>query len=159
MQADNYDLVVVGHGAAGLAAALSAAEASPGARVAVLEAATPAKSGGGTRWSPSNMRLASVSALAPGFDADMMAATGGRGDPAYFGRLAAEAPAAAAWVQSHGVQFHAPGYYLSVGPPRIQPVGRGAAIVESLVRAAKDAGVAFHYACRAERLLRARMAR
>lgn len=155
MQADNYDLVVVGQGAAGLAAALAAAEASPQARIAVLEAATESHSGGGTRWSPSNMRLASVSELAPGFEADMMAATGGRGDPAYFGRLAAEAPAAAAWVQSHGVQFHSPGYYLSVGPPRIQPVGRGAAIVESLGRATKEAGVAFHYACRAERLLRA----
>lgn len=155
MHADLYDIVVVGHGAAGLAAALAAAEASPGARIAVLEAATEAHSGGGTRWSPSNMRLASVSELAPGFEADMMAATGGRGDPAYFGRLAAEAPAAAAWVRSHGVQFHSPGYYLSVGPPRIQPVGRGAAIVESLARAAKEAGVAFHYGCRAERLLRA----
>ncbi len=153
--ARHYDLVVVGHGAAGLSAALSAVESSPGARIALLEAASQGDSGGGTRWSPSNMRLASVSSLAPGFEDDMMAATGGRGDRAYFQRLAAEAPAAAAWVQAHGVQFHSPGYYLSVGPPRIQPVGRGAAIVESLVRGAKAAGVEFHYACRAERLLRA----
>lgn len=154
MQADNYDLVVVGHGAAGLAAALSAAESAPAARIALLEATSEAESGGGTRWSPSNMRLASVSELAPGFEADMLAATAGRGDPAYFRRLAEEAPAAAAWVEAHGVQFHSPGYYLSKGPPRIQPVGRGAAIVDALVRAAKAAGVQIHYGCRAERLLR-----
>lgn len=155
MRAASYDLVVVGHGAAGLAAALGAAESAPGARIALLEAADEAHSGGSTRWSPSNMRLASVSRLAPDFEADMHTATGGRGDRAYFRRLAAEAPAAAAWVQSHGVQFHSPGYYLSVGPPRIQPVGRGAAIVDSLLGAAKAAGVAFHYGCRATRLLRA----
>ena len=155
MHTDGYDLVIVGHGAAGLAAALCAAESAPGARIAVLEAAIEANSGGGTRFSPSNMRLASVSALAPGFEADMASATGGRGDRDYFRRLAAEAPAAAAWVQSHGVQFHSPGYYLSAGPPRIQPVGAGAAVVEALGRAAKAAGVEFHYACRAEELLRA----
>ncbi len=157
-----HDLVVVGHGAAGLAAALSAAEVAaeaapavaPEARIVLLERTSEAQSGGGTRWSPSNMRLASVSALAPGFEVDMQTATGGRGDRAYFRRLAEEAPAAAAWVEARGVQFHSPGYYLSAGPPRIQPVGRGAAIVESLARAAKAAGVEFHYACRAGRLLR-----
>ena len=155
MQASGHDLVVVGHGAAGLAAALSAVESAPVARIALLEATDEAHSGGGTRWSPSNMRLASVSTLAPGFEADMQVATGGRGDRAYFRCLADEAPGAAAWVESHGVRFHSPGYYLSAGPPRIQPVGAGAAIVEALERAAKAAGVEFHYACRAERLLRA----
>jgi tricarballylate dehydrogenase len=151
---DAYDLVVVGHGAAGLAAALSAAESAPGARIAVLEKTAEATSGGGSRWSPSNMRLKSTAELAPGFEDDMDAASAGRGDRAYYRRLAIEAPSTLQWVERHGVQFHSPGYYLSSGPPRIQPVGGGGAIVDALARAARAAGVAFLYETRAERLLR-----
>ncbi len=147
------DLVVVGHGAAGLAAALAAAESSPGARIIVLERASQSSSGGGTRWSPSNMRLKSTAGVVPEFESDMMAASGGRADAAYFRRLAAEAPAAASLAEHHGVKFHSPGYYLSAGPPRIQPVGGGAAIVEALAAGARAAGVEFQYDCRAERLM------
>ena len=154
MQEHAFDIAVVGHGAAGLAAALAAAETSPGARIAVLERAPELEAGGGSRWSPSNMRLKSTAELAPGFEDDMMAAAGGRGDRAYFRRLAGEAAPTLQWVERHGVAFHAPGYYLSAGPPRIQPVGGGAAIVAALGRAAKAAGVEFHYGCRAERLMR-----
>jgi tricarballylate dehydrogenase len=148
-----FDLVVVGHGAAGLAAALGAAEAAPGARIAVLERSTEKASGGGTRWSPSNMRMKSPAEIVPGFVEDMMAASGGLGDAAYFRRLAAEAPSALQWVERHGVRFHSPGYYLSAGPPRIQPIGGGASIVDALARAARSAGVVFHYETRAERLV------
>ncbi len=154
MQEHACDVAVVGHGAAGLAAALAAAEA--GARVAVLERAPQPDCGGGTRWSPSNMRLKSTAELAPGFVDDMMAAGGGRGDRAYFSRLADEAAPTLQWVERHGVAFHSPGYYLSSGPPRIQPVGGGAAIVDALSRAAQAAGATFHYGCRAERLSRGR---
>ena len=147
------DLAIVGHGAAGLAAALAATEASPGARIVVLERSAQPEAGGGTRWSPSNMRMNSTGEVEPGFVADMLHASGGKGDRAYFGRLAEEAPAAVQWVEHHGVQFHSPGYYLSKGPPRIQPVGGGAAIVSALANAARKAGVEFHYECRAEKLV------
>ena len=40
------DIAVVGHGAAGLAAALAAVEAAPGARIAVLERTDEADAGG-----------------------------------------------------------------------------------------------------------------
>ncbi|MBI3373680.1 MAG: FAD-binding protein [Betaproteobacteria bacterium] len=153
MRADPYDLVVVGHGAAGLAAALAAAESAHGARIAVLERAPHAESGGGSRWSPSNMRMKSVSELAPDFEQDMVRACGERTDRAYFRRLAAEAPSTLAWLEGHGVKFHTPGYYLSAGPPRIQAVGGGAAILEAMERAAKATGVEFHYECPATRLL------
>lgn len=153
-----FDIAVVGHGAAGLAAALTAAEAAAEAglraRIAVLERTARSSSGGGTRWSPSNMRMKSPAEVVPGFEADMMAACGGRGDRAYFARLAKEAPEAVQWVGRHGVEFHSPGYYLSAGPPRIQPVGGGAAIVDALEKAAKAAGVEFFYECRAHKLLR-----
>ena len=41
-----YDLVIIGHGAAGLAAAVAAAESAPNARIAVLERASEGVSGG-----------------------------------------------------------------------------------------------------------------
>lgn len=143
-----YDIVVVGHGAAGLSAALAAAEAAPRASVAVLERTPEPLSGGNTRWSPANMRLRSVDEVSPGFEADMLDATGGR-EARYYRRLAAEAPAAARWLQKHGVEFHNPPYYLSKGPPRIQPVGGGLAVLSALAKAAKAAGVECVYECAA----------
>ncbi len=94
------------------------------------------------------MRLRSVDEVSPGFLEDMLALTAGR-EEAYYRRLAEEAPAAARWLASLGVQFHNPPYYLSKGPPRIQPVGGGLALVKCLARAAQAAGVRFIYECTA----------
>jgi succinate dehydrogenase/fumarate reductase flavoprotein subunit len=56
-----HRLVVVGHGAAGLAAAVAAAEAARSHDLAVeitlLEKAAQEAAGGNTLWSPSYMRL------------------------------------------------------------------------------------------------------
>lgn len=148
-----FDVVIVGQGAAGLAAAATAIETVPSLRVAVLERAPEEDSGGNTRWSPSNMRMRAVDVVLQGFEADMMEATGGRGDSAYFRRLAEDAPETLTWLTRQGVEFHAMDYFLSNWPTRLQPVGKGAAIVEALKRSAKDKGVEFHYGCRATRLL------
>lgn len=147
-----YDLAIIGHGAAGLAAAVAAAERAPGARIAVLERASEDSSGGNTRWSPSNMRMRSVGETLPGFEDDMMAVSGGRGDRAYFHKLAAEAPATLQWVEQHGVKFETMDYFLSAWPTRITPVGHGAAIVDALKESAKAKGVEFHYGYHATRL-------
>src|ERR1700747_3493757 len=84
-------LVVVGHGAAGLAAALSAAEEARRRGVAIditlIEKASESEAGGNTRFSPSYMRMVSPDRMEPGFEADMQAATGGRGDTGYFRTL------------------------------------------------------------------------
>jgi tricarballylate dehydrogenase len=150
-------LVVVGQGAAGLAAALSAVEEARARgrafRVTLIDKADEADAGGNTRWSPSNMRMAAPDRVEPSFVDDMLAATQGKGDRAYFTRLAQSAPEAAAWIASHGVSFHQPPYYLAKGPPRIQPVGGGPAIVAGLTKAAKAAGVAFRYGCAASELV------
>jgi tricarballylate dehydrogenase len=147
------NLVVVGQGAAGLAAALAAAGEARrlGVRVTVtvLEKASEQDAGGNTRWSPSYMRMAAPDRVEESFVADMMAATGGRGDVRYFERLAADAPATMAWIAAQGIAFHAPTYYLAKGPPRIQPQGGGPAIVQELARAAKAAGVVIRYDCAA----------
>src|SRR6266403_1314141 len=122
MTQDLQRLVVVGHGAAGLAAALAAAEQarSRGLRIDVtlLEKSREAEAGGNTRWSPAYMRLDAPDRLAPGFEDDMRQSSGG---------------------------LAVPGYYLSAGPARIQPVGGGSAIVEKLVGAAQRAGVKVLY--------------
>ena len=150
MTQNSRKLVVVGHGAAGLAAALSAAEQarSRGLRIDItlLEKSREDEAGGNTRWSPSYMRLAAPDRLAPGFEDDMQQASGGLADHAYFRTLAEQATATIGWLQTHGVEFTIPVYYLSTGPPRIQPAGGGGAIVEKLSHAAKQAGVKFLYA-------------
>jgi tricarballylate dehydrogenase len=152
-------LVVVGHGAAGLAAALSAAEQAQSRGlpidITVVEKSREDEAGGNTSWSPSNMRLDAPDRINPGFVDDMLRACGGRGDPGYFRTLADNATATIGWLQGHGVEFVTPVYYLSAGPARIQPVGGGGIIVAKLCAAAKQAGVKFLYDSPVSRLVMA----
>jgi tricarballylate dehydrogenase len=152
-------LIVIGHGAAGLAAALSAAELSLqrglSVEITVLEKAREAEAGGNTSWSPSNMRLDAADRIDPGFEDDMLSVSGGRADRGYFRTLADNAVATIGWLQSHGVEFVTPVYYLSAGPARIQPVGGGGAIVAKLRDAAKQAGATVRYQSEALRLVMA----
>jgi tricarballylate dehydrogenase len=133
MKQNPQKLVVVGHGAAGLAAALAAAEQAQSRSlpvdITVLEKSRPDEAGGNTSWSPSNMRLDAPDRIDANFADDMLRACGGRGDPGYFRALADNATATIGWLQAHGVEFVTPLYYLSAGPGRIQPVGGGGVIV------------------------------
>lgn len=148
------NLVVIGQGAAGLAAALTAAEEAGGAvSVTLLDKAPEPEAGGNTRWSPSNMRMASPERVEPSFVHDMLSATGFQGDETYFARLAADAPATVKWLRAHGIEFVQPPYYLSKGPPRIQPVGGGATLIQTLIDAARKAGVSFRYDCDAREIV------
>jgi tricarballylate dehydrogenase len=157
VNADTTTIVVVGCGAAGLSAALAAAEAAssgtPGCRIVLIERAPKGQHGGNTRWSPSYMRMSAPDRVAPRFEEDMQAASGGRADPAYFRRLREEAPAAIDWLARKGMAFHRPVYYLSAGTPRIQPVGGGSAILAALESSAQAKGVYIRYEIGAERLL------
>ena len=141
MSAGSGNLIVVGHGAAGLAAAVSAAEAARSRgwpiKITLVEKTTEDEAGGNTRWSPSNMRMAAPDRVEPTFVQDMLAATKGQGDETYFARLAAEAPATIKWIASFGIEFIQPPYYLAKGPPRIQPVGGGPVLVKTLTQAAR----------------------
>src|SRR5689334_6028829 len=102
MSSPSRHIVIVGQGAAGLAAALAAAEEarrlghSP--RITLVDKAPEADAGGNTRWSPSNMRMAAPDRVEPSFVQDMLAATQGRGDARYFETLAANAPETVAWM-------------------------------------------------------------
>jgi tricarballylate dehydrogenase len=156
MTQDLHRLVVVGHGAAGLAAALSAAEQARSLDlridITVLEKSREAEAGGNTRWSPSYMPLDAPDRLAPGFEDDMQQSSSGLADQGYFRTLAENAVQTIGWLGTHGVEFVTPIYYLSAGPARIQPVGGGSAIVARLADAAKKAGVKFRYESEATRL-------
>jgi len=150
------NIIVVGQGAAGLAAALSAAETARDCgwpvTVTLIDRAAEDEAGGNTRWSPSNMRMAAPDRVEPTFVQDMLAATKGKGDQAYFTRLAREAPATVQWMASLGIEFIQPPYYLAKGPPRIQPVGGGQALIEALKQAAQQVGVVFLYGCAAQQI-------
>ena len=157
MSKSPHRLVVVGHGAAGLSAALTAAEAARRhdlpVEVTLVEKAPEESAGGNTLWSPSYIRLAAPDRIAPDFERDMLEASNGRAERLYFGALANNATAAVGWLKTHGVEFCSPVYYLSAGPPRIQPVGGGRAIVGALSRAAKRHGIAVQYGRCAQRLV------
>lgn len=152
-----HELLVVGHGAAGLCAAVSAAQTARErgieARITVIERMPEAGHGGNSRWSPSYIRMPTVHGVAPGFVQDIARESGGRADLAYFERLAAEAGPVLAWLQQQGIEFHQPVYYLAAGPARIQPVGGGAAVIAALLASARRLGVAFRYGCGAEQLV------
>jgi tricarballylate dehydrogenase len=155
MQSKPANLVIIGQGAAGLSAALAAAEEAGGfVNVTLIEKAGEDEAGGNTRWTPAYMRMAALDRVELTFVHDMLQATEGKGDEAYFTRLAAATPATVAWIAAHGVEFHQPDYYLAKGPPRIQPVGGGAAIHRELTRAAQAAGVSFRYGALARTLVR-----
>jgi tricarballylate dehydrogenase len=152
-----FEIIVVGQGAAGLAAALAAVEEARArdlsVAVTLIDKASADDAGGNTRWTPAYMRMAAPDRVEPSFVHDMLEATRFQGDETYFARLAHEAPATVRWIASHGVEFHQPTYYLAKGPPRIQPVGGGASIFRELTRAAQEAGVTFHHGCAAEDLV------
>lgn len=150
-------ILVIGHGAAGLSAALAATEVARErgvtVRVTVVERASDAACGGNSRWSPSNIRMRAPDEVDPEFVDEILAQSEGRADRAYFERLAEEAPATAHWLQGMGVQFHSPPYYLSKGPARIQPIGGGPALFDVLWRSAKAAGIEFLYGRALRRLV------
>jgi tricarballylate dehydrogenase len=151
-------LVIVGHGAAGLAAALSAAEQARSRglpiEITLLEKAPEHEAGGNTRWSPSYIRMDATDRLSDGFEEDMQAVSGGQANRNYFHTLATNAVETIGWLQGHDVAFATPIYYISTGPTRIQPVGGGAAIVEKLSRAARAVGVRTIYEAPAKRLVK-----
>src|SRR3979409_1047543 len=105
-------LVIVGQGAAGLAAALSAAEQARSrglaTEITLLEKSREDEAGGNTRWSPSNMRLDAPDRISPVFEHDMQRASGGLADRDYFRSLTENAPQTISWLQSHGVEFITP---------------------------------------------------
>jgi tricarballylate dehydrogenase len=156
---ESYDLVVIGCGAAGLASALSAAEAASEAgaerfSVAVLERSPKEERGGNTRWSGAYLRLKDTETIADHFVEDMLEYSGGRSDERYIRTLAEKVPETIAWAQNKGVGFdYLPTIFLTLRQPRLLPVGGGRAIVETLASHVEDAGISILYETTAQRLI------
>jgi tricarballylate dehydrogenase len=176
---NDYDVVVVGGGIAGLSAALSAREA--GARVALLERATEAERGGNTRYTEAFLRMKSLDEPADGLEETLLADFMGYPDPelvAQFVRdparrppplrghhvvdpdvvetFARDAGPTLRWLTTHGVRFdRLPTPFPTTSTTRMAPVGGGLALVESLGAAATAAGVDTYFRTSARSLRRA----
>jgi len=177
--ADNldFDVVIVGCGAAGLSAAMEALE--QGASVALLERSDIENRGGQTRWTEALMRMKSETEVADDLeshfaenaghylDPELVAETAqdfenwssivkvlNFTDPELIGTLADRAGPSLQWLKRYGVRFDSqPGYFITTCTTRLGPVGGGLAIVEALAPAAEKAGARFFYETTARRLV------
>ena len=151
--ATDYDVIVVGGGGSGLAAAHTAVEA--GARVLILEAGD--KLGGSTNLSGGHIYAAGSSVQrAAGIEGDTpeaafrycMTLNRYNLDPAPVRRLCEEAPGVIDWLISLGIEFPVEDLHAGGVDPIARehvPVGNGAAIVAALDRSiAGRADVALH---------------
>jgi tricarballylate dehydrogenase len=134
----DYDLVVIGCGAGGLAAAVAYADlAGRDARIAVLERATREGRGGATRWTSSWFRITADRQLDPAFIETMQRVTGGRADLEYCRVYASEVPATFDFLDRHTVPwiyFDQPFANRNTGGGLGMPVPGGVAIVDTLAK-------------------------
>lgn len=175
--AKDYDVVVVGCGIAGLAAAASAVEG--GARVVVLERSPRDERGGNSRYTEAYLRMSSETEVSPDFESGLEANAGGYldpelvksvlkapdqwppllrslsfADPELVSHFARSVPEAITWLKKFGVRFEFfPTQFLTQATPRLLPAGGGLAIVEALAEFAEGQAVGFHYETTARELL------
>lgn len=171
------DVVVVGHGVAGLSAAVAAAQG--GARVVVLERAPFDQFGGNTRWTDAYMRMKSDTEVSDDFEEHFAENPGTNFDPAILNSInegyeqwpsiakahpfpdpelisffADAAPEALGWLKGFGCRFEPmPIYLLTQNTTRIASVGGGLAILEALLKQGNTLGISFHYETTARGLI------
>lgn len=146
----DYDLVIVGCGAAGTASALAAAEEAKAQNqslsIAILERAPFDQRGGNTRWTAAYMRMENIDTPAPGMVEDMLQFSDQLIDENYAEILREEAGPTLRWVEEKGVDFDVlPTMFLTASRPRLLPVGGGRAIIDTLSLRARALGVEIIY--------------
>lgn len=115
---DRYDVLVLGTGLAGTAAALAASE--EGSRVLVVEKAPPASAGGNTRFSGGGFRIPRGDFTPDDFFEDLMIVTKGRGNEELLRNMTRRAKEDTDWLQTHGLRFGDQTKFHNVGPRRVR---------------------------------------
>lgn len=146
----DYDLIIVGCGAAGTASALAAAEEAKAQdqslSIAILERAPFDQRGGNTRWTAAYMRMENIDTPAPGMVEDMLQFSDNLIDREYAEILREEAGPTLRWMESKGVDFDVlPTMFLTASRPRLLPIGGGRAIIDTLSLRARALGVEIIY--------------
>lgn len=176
---DEFDVVVVGCGMAGLSAALSAAES--GATVAVIDRAPYEEYGGNTRYTEAFLRMKSESEIAVDFEEHLIENAGGHldptlieatssdhgnwpsvvkamsfADPELVSTFASHVVPTIAWLKSFGIRFDSlPTAHLTRNMPRTMPIGGGLAMLEALEAGAKKHDISFFFETTAVDLIQA----
>jgi tricarballylate dehydrogenase len=156
----DYDLVVVGCGAAGLSAACSYAASARAqgltARIAVLERASREQRGGATRWTSSWFRITEDHRLDPAFVERMAEISGGMADLEYCRTLEREVPQTLGFLEKNGVEliyFKQPFPNRNTGGGLGMPARGGVGIVDGLAGVLeRTPGAEILYATEAVRL-------
>jgi tricarballylate dehydrogenase len=153
-----WDVVVVGHGAAGLTAALAYLEERSGedsVRVAVLDRAPRESRGGSTAWTSSAFRLDKDAQLDPEWRSIVRESAREHANEAYIEAFYENATDTLNWLRGHGVDIskaRTP-IPLRFGNQTWFPVGGGRALVDILGQCIIDRGANVFYETTARRLM------
>lgn len=154
-QSQEFDVIVIGSGAAGLTATLAAHERlGDDARIAIVERSAPEARGGNTRWTGAYLRLEDPYTPADGFLEDAERFSQGYADLEYWTRLTELLPDTMEWLQAFGLRFKPRSTsFLTKSRPRLLPDGGGEAIVRILGERAEELGVETLFETTAEELI------
>lgn len=154
---ESYDVVVIGSGMAGCAAALEAA--SRGAKVAVLEKSSKGKAGGNSLLAGGifAMPTADTDTARHAFIEDFIAKALGRGNHEIYGLMAENARAGVAWLNANGIEFtpegEMPPYRISTATAAPGPYMGMMRAFERLRERIAEEGGAFHFDTKAKQLI------
>lgn len=177
VESHRFDVVVVGHGVAGMCAALTAHQ--QGVSVCVLERAPKEDRGGNTRWTEAFWRMSSREKVADDLEDHIAERTGGYlepelvhsmnrssdawpgylramsfPDPELVSAFAEQAPPTLAWLEDQGLRFDfLPIHQIVQSFPKLAPVGGGLQIVETLAGKLEADAVPIFYRTTARRLI------
>jgi tricarballylate dehydrogenase len=146
----DFDIVVVGAGAAGTSAALSAAENARQAgvqlKILILDRTDSKNWGGNSRWTGGLFRMKDLENLPANIEEEFYSSSQGKVDRNVVQAFIKNATETIKWVSSKNVEFEKPvTHYLAQGGSYISPKGGGLAIIMALLKQAQqqDVSVAF----------------
>lgn len=153
----DFDIIVVGAGAAGSSAALSAAETSKAFdkkhRIVMLDRKGEDSWGGNSRWTTANFRMLDENHLYPTFEEDIIKNTKDKANPEYVRKLAVEAVDTIHWIRDNGVKLEERPADWTANDFKMGPKGGGLEIITALREKAERFGVSVMLETTAYKLL------